>query len=71
MKRYSGISHCEQHGDFEWKTFYLESGEYKNYKCEDVMKNCIDRNVDPVTKVCTATVRCPVCGRRFHATDPA
>ena len=70
MKIYSGIAHCEQHGDFEWKTFCLEDGtEFYNYN--DVQKNCIDRKVNPVTKVCTATVCCPVCGRRFQATDPA
>ena len=37
MKIYSGIAHCEQHGDFEWKTFYLEDGtEFYNYQDTDI-----------------------------------
>ena len=70
LKIYGGIFHCEKDGDFEWKTYDLEGGAaFFNY--EDVLKNCISHYVDPTTKVCIATVKCPVCGRRFSATDPA
>lgn len=71
MKIYKGKFHCEEDGDFEWSTGELEPGERAFYRIKDVQKHCLSHYVDPVSKVCHATVYCPVCFHKFHVMDPA
>lgn len=71
MKRYKGICHCEQHGDFEWRTYELEHGEVATFRVDDVQKNCDRHYVDPISGVCHVTVHCPKCFKKFQTTDSA
>ena len=67
MKKYGGLVHCVC-GDFKWRTYELQSGEYIVGRLDELNKNCVNHTV--INGICHATVECPVCRKRFTAQDP-
>ena len=62
MEKYS----CECGVEFEWKTFFLESGEYFPIPWDVTKSNVKHKNEDEYGY--HVTIQCPICNKRYFAT---
>lgn len=62
MKNFSDSHQCECGIMFEWKTFFLQSGEGWFGSWDEVKKNVIDQDI--INKQYHITVKCPKCNRK-------
>lgn len=63
MKKFSENHQCGCGMQFEWKTFFLQSGESWFGRWDEAKKNVIDQDI--INKQYHITIRCPKCNRRF------
>lgn len=63
MKNFSENYQCDCGTQFEWRTFFLQSGESWFGCLDEAKKNVIYQEI--INKQYHITVRCPKCNRRY------
>lgn len=66
MKNISGTYCCNCNNQFEWKTFFIQSGEAVFGCWDDIQKNVVRKDI--TNNQYHITIRCPKCNRSYFIT---